>query len=193
MKKERYLIGFLLLLLPLSFLSIARVYSSISGDGFKIYFTNGSSLGFQHLGFYLTEGFTASVTVQSGILNGSNAKLRMETDNGELAFTSHDTAILVPSESMTIEVNGEIYDKECSIQNGDSVRFVWGSLMAEKMISGGVELAIGGTGLALTILSPIYLIKKVKKKDAEEMIMGIFLGMMAFLIGFALIVAWLGM
>jgi len=173
-----------------SFTLSNKVHSAISargqGSDFNIYVPNGSAIRFQHLGSGYVEPFFINLTVTSGTLNGTNGKLTMWHDGGELRFTSLDSARINASK-VVIFVNDAKFDELASFSSGDIVVLKWSWWKPyEPYVP--IMFIIGMAGLFAMFIGPAYCIQQIKKRNYWEAAVH---GFTITAIGVALFIAWL--
>lgn len=154
----------------------------VSGSNFDLYFSSGNELQFQHLSD-LT--FPIKVKVNSGVLNGTNATIKMYTRKGTLTFSSQDTATLVPTNCI-IKVNNVEFKDMASIESGDYVVISWIVKLPQPYLP--VPLGLGLGGMAMLCLTPLYIVYKLKHGEWYNALVW---GFCMAIIGFGLVIGWL--
>lgn len=183
---------FLIILLSLTlFFSLTlKAYSATKliaqGSNFQLYFPTNTAFSIQHLATTYTSAYIFNVTVSSGTLNGTNGYLRMWQDSGEMSFRSQDTATLTAPE-VAIIVNGNLYEEQASIVNGDNVLLKWAvPEVLQPLLP--IMFGLGMLGLAGTFAGPLYGIHLIKQKKYYD---GFISGLIITSFSLALLISWL--
>lgn len=162
--------------------------SNVRSEVFTVYFSSGSSLGFQHGGSYLL------LNINSGSLNSSEASLTMNEYSGHFVFLSNTTTIIKISYTpMTVKVAGDNGNRLRAIANetsvsigaNDRVEIIWN---ITTTIFFPLRFLLGIVGLFSTFGGVLYGVKEIKDKQYYD---GFRTGAIFVCIGVALVLAWL--
>jgi hypothetical protein len=159
------------------------------GSDLNLYFPSGTSLAFQHLGVpWETYGATVTLTVTSGVLNGTSGTLAMYVSSGKLTFTARDNgavSLSSTSDTTNFHVNGQLTNSTV-IVNGQSYVIEWG--FSEPQFLVPMMFIFGMTGLMCMFVGPMYGIYKFKHGEYFD---GFRDGLIITVVGAALFIAWL--
>jgi len=157
-------------------------------------FNVGKSLAFQ-------SNYILKIEVIEGILNGSNAFLKVYHRQGQLIFlASNDSKIKVNSNSeygLDIGVWGASLQNMgnftylVTIQKDSNVKIQWDWYL-ESWVDKYTVLGFGLGGIGLMVASPSWVALGIRKKGFnEESIERMAYGFVMFIIGFGLFLTWL--
>jgi len=187
--KKKFPLFFVILLFGSLFLNLGIIKSEtiiMQGSDFNIYLSSGENLNFQHLATDYSEAFQITLSILSGSLNGSDGKITIWLNEGEMSFLSQDNATL-QGEHILFIVNNNKFNEYANIENGDVVLLKWTNPYPLKPLL-PIMFIIGMIGFGGLFGGPLYAIHKIKQKEYRE---GFINGVILTSIGVAFILAWL--
>lgn len=191
------------LLLFLTQVSIKTAYgletAIISGDGFGMYFPNGSIMGL------VLPKYQIEITVLNGTINtgSGSASMRAYDKSGYLDFYSQNSNIL------RVEFTGSLDDVSIICSNGQIVKnsgndrdvtIYFTTTGNVKRIGWQIQGIfyfnyvidwLGVFGIGLMIIAPVYVIRKFKDGLNEGSYQALGYGFLLFVIGFGLVLTWI--
>jgi len=162
--------------------------SNVNGSNFNVYFSNGSSLGFQNGNRYVL------LEVTSGNLNSSENTLTLDSDGGLFRFEANETTTLyITFNVSSVKVFGDQNNEHRIIPSGtsisinatDTVTIYW-DITYEFWLP--MMFVFGMVGMLSTFGGALYIANEVKKKNYYDAFRN---GVIIMSIGIALVLAWL--
>jgi len=188
MLKKKLLLNFFIIILTLQVIPFSQARNVSTSQYFDLYFTSGSSLGFQHDNDYVF------LSIASGNLNSSTATLIMFADSGMLRFTSNESCsfnVVYNIESVKVEGdNGNAHravgnNSLISVISNDNVFISWNRITT---IWFPLSFIMGIVGLISLFGGSLYGVHLLKKEEYSE---GLKFSAIWIALGITLVIAWL--
>jgi len=178
----------LIVFLGLLFFTAYKVYAQIqTTDTFNIQFLTGTSLQIQPK---VNPNLFLTLTVQSGTLNGTGTLSMNNEGAGTLTIThaSNVVVAVTASEGIDYQVNGEMRRNNFTASPSDVTVIRWNLSGYQIPLDTYVMVGMGLFGFFSLVFAPVYMVAKFKKGDWSS---GFCWGLLLFLVGIGLVIAWL--